>query len=256
MAVRKNALNVAVFTLGGTNFLGDTKSWDFQVDVTDDDCRVATDRYHTSVPVKKKLEFTIERIPHVLGICQSNLSISVYTVGGTSFLGELESGSISITTDTADGSGVSDIWEFPNAVGTDVEIQTNNFVTDNADLFQLAMANNVSAIQVDVVLNLGPVSITLPMTMTSASHSIEEGQLQMQNVTFKLQGEPDSASGDAVVLEILTGDAYVTWVCDTDAGEYTGDGLITQTTINFNGAQLQSLQHTLANQGAPSFAAA
>jgi hypothetical protein len=256
MAVRKSALDVAVFTLGGTSFLGDTKSWDFQVDVTDDDCRVATDRYHVSVPVKKKLEFTIERIPHVTGVCQSNLSISVYTVGGTSYIGSLESGSISITTDTEDGSGAADLWEFPNTTGTDVEVQTNNFVTSNADLFQLAMANNITAIQVDVVLNLGAVTVSLPMTMTSASHRIEEGQLQMQNVTFKLQGEPNSASGDAVVLEILTGDAYVSWVCDTDAGEYSGNAIITQTSLNFNQAQLQSAQHTLANQGAPSFVAA
>lgn len=253
MATRKSALDVSLFTLGGVDFLGSTKSWDFQVDVTDDDCRVAIDRYHTSKPVKKKLEFPIERIPHVDDVCQSNLNISVYTVGGGNFLGELESGSISITTDVEDGSGIANLWEWPNSLGTDLQLQANHFVTTNADLFQELLANNITDIQVEVVVNLGPVAITFPGTMTSGNHSIQEGQIQMQNVTFKLRGEPDAATGDALVLEILTGDAYVSWVCNTDAGEYSGNAIITSTTITFNGSQLQSMEHTLANQGAPSF---
>jgi hypothetical protein len=253
MSLRKDALDVSIFTVGGVSFLGDTKTWDFAARITDDDCRVASDRYHSSQPVKKALEFTIERIPHVTGICQSNLHVSVYSVGGTSFLGELESGTININSDVEDGSGIADIWEFPNVLGTDFELQTNHFITSNADLFQAAIANNISEIQVTVIITLGPVSVTLPMTMTAANHRIEAGQIQMQNVTFKSQGEPDAASGDAITLEILTGDAFVAWAIDTDAGAYSGNAIITQTTINFNNAQLQTMEHTLANQGAPSF---
>lgn len=256
MSLRKSALNVALFTVGGTSFLGDTKTWDFSIDVSDDDCRVAEDRYHASVPTKKALTFSIERIPHVTGVCQSNLNISVWSIGGNSYLGELESGSISITTDTQDGSGVADIWQFPNSVGTDLEIQTNQFITTNSALFQLAAQNNISGIQVALIITLGGTSITVNGTMTAASHRIEAGQLQMTGVTFKLRGTPTAATGDAIVLEILTGDSFVAWEIDTGAGAYSGDAIITQTTINFNQAQLLSMQHTLANQGAPAIVAA
>lgn len=253
MSLRKSALDVLVFTLGGTDFLGSTKSWNFDIGVIDDDCRVAIERYHSSTPVKKKLEFSIERIPHVVGICQSNLNVTVNTVDGASFLGELDSGSITITTDTADGSGVGDLWEYQNALGTDVEIQSSYFVSDDADLFILAGQNNITSVQVDVVLTLGGTSVTLPMTMTAASLHIEEGQLQMQNVTLKLRGEPTAVSGDAMVVEILTGDAYVSWAIETGAGDVSGNALVSGTTINFNNAQLLSMEHTLANQGAPAF---
>lgn len=256
MALRKDALDVSLFTIGGTDFLGDTKTWNFDIETITDDCRVASDRYHAAVPVKKRLEFTIERIPHVIGVCQSNLNVTVYSVGGASYLGELESGSISITSDSEDGSGVADIWEFPNVLGTDAEIQTNHFATTQAALFHLAGQNNITSVQVEVILTLGGTSVTLPMTMSAASHRIEAGQIQMQNVTFKLRGEPVAATGDAILLEILTGDAFVTWVIQTGAGNYSGNAIITRTNLSFNNAQLLSIEHTLANQGAPSIAAA
>lgn len=256
MADRLTALDVSVFQIGGVSFLGDTKSWDFNIPVDDDDCRVASDRYHASIPVKKELTFNIERIPHVSTVCQSGLNISVYTVGGNSFLAQLESGSMSITTDVVDGSGIADIWKFMNSVGTDVEIQTNHFVTSNAALFQLAAANNISAIQVDVVITIPDVcEITLPMTMTAASHKIAAGELQMQNVTFKLRGEPTSVDGDSVLIEILTGDAYVSWNITTDGGIYSGNAIISQTDLQFNNAALLSMSHTLTNQGQPSYTA-
>lgn len=256
MSDRLTALDVSVFQLGGVSFLGDTKSWDFNIPVDDDDCRVAEDRYHASIPVKKALEFSIERIPHVSTICQSGLNISVYTVGGTSFLAQLESGSLTVTTDVVDGSGVADIWKWPNSVGTDVEIQTNHFVTTNAALFQLAAANNITSIQVEVVITIPDVcEITLPMTMTAAGHKIESGQLQMQNCTFKLRGEPSSVDGDPMLIEILTGDAYLSWNITTDGGIYSGNAIITQTALNFNNAALLSMTHALANQGAPSYTA-
>lgn len=254
MSTRKNALDVNIFTIGGVSFLGSTKSWDFAAQVETDDCRVAVERYHAAIPVRKGLEFTISRIPHVSNLCQSNLNISVYSVGGVSFLGDLESGSATITTDVVEGAGAADIWKWPNSVGSDVEIQTNNFVTDNADLFQLALENNITSVQVEVIITIPDVfEVTLPMTMTAASHHIEEGQLQMQNVSFKLRGEPVAADGDAILLEILTGDAYVAWVCDTLAGAYSGNAIITQTSLTFNNAALLSMEHTLGNQGAPSF---
>jgi len=256
MSTRLDALDVSVFQLGGTSFLGDTKSWDLGVQIDDDDCRVANDRYHASIPVKKSFEFSIERIPHVSTVCQSGLNISAYTVGGNSFLSQLESGTMTITTDTADGAGIADIWKWPNSVGTDVEIQCNHFVTSNAALFQLATANNISDIQVDVVITIPDVGeVTLPMTMTAANHKIEAGQLQMQNVTFKLRGEPTSVDGDAVLLEILTGDAYLSWNITTDGGIYSGNAIVTQTVLTFNNGALLGMTHQLANQGAPSYTA-
>ena len=252
MSLRKSALDVSLFTLGGVDFKGTVKSWDFNTEVITDDCRVAVERYHAAIAVKKRLEFTISRIPHVADACQSNLDISVFSVGGTSYLGALESGSMRITTDGVDGSGVADLWEFINAVGSDVEIQTTLKVSTQAALFQLASANNSSGVAVEVILTIGETTVTLPMTMSAASHKIEEGALQMQDVTFKLRGTPVDVDGDAMVIEILTGDAYVSWAIDSEAGQYSGNAIITQTTLSFNNSQLQSLEHTLVNQGAPS----
>lgn len=252
MALRKDALDVSVFTIGGTSFLGDTKTYNFDIETVTDDCRVAEDRYHSAIPVKKRLTFDIERILHVTAVCQSNLNVTVYSVGGSSYLGELDSGSVSFTSDVEDGSGVADIWEFPNVLGTDIEIQADHFVTTQAALFHLAGANNVSAIQVAVILTLGGVTVNCPMTMSAASHKIEAGQVQMQGVTFKLRGTPTAVTGDDIIAEIATGDAYVAWAINTAAGQYSGNAIITQTSLDFANSQLITMKHTLANQGAPS----
>lgn len=251
MALRKNFLDISTWAIGGSSFLGVIQSGNFDIEVLTDDCQTISDRYHTAIPVKKRLTWNATKIPHVAGVCQSNLNVTVFSVDGTDFLGELESGSITISTDVTDGAGIADIYEFPNAQSTDVEVSTNLFTTSNHDIFQAAGANNITAVQVDVVVTVGGTSVTLPMTMTAASITLNTGEIQMQNVTFKLRGEPTSATGDALVLDILTGDAYVSWAVDTDAGAYSGNAIITGTSIQFNNSALVSMSHTFANQGNP-----
>lgn len=257
---RKTALDVTVLSVGGTDLLGYWKSLDFTVTVQSEDGKGSSSRYSYAVATKKKFEFSLDHWLVSSAVRQTNLNITVFSVGGTSYLGDLDTGSIDIKTNTQDGSGAADLWETLNAAGTNITIKATKFVTTSPEIMAIAAANSISGLPVTVNFTLGGYTYSAPMLLTAASHKIDGGKCQMEDITFELRGTPTTSTGDTGVVDVVTGDAIVTVnVTFNDAttdGTYSFDAMILSTTVSFGNKQISSVSHKLQSQGAPTFQAA
>lgn len=256
MANKLGNLDVSLLNIGGTSFLGLATDTDFNVGVLTELCKSISDRYDSEEPVKKEFKWTAGMIPHVAGICQSGLTATVMSYDGTNYIAEVTSFSLKITTKLNEGDGVSEVWKWFQAGGTSYEITVEKLITTNAALFHMAMDNNITSIKAQLILTAGETSVTVPVTIGAASHKIENDSLQMENVTMKNRGEPVAATGDALILEILTGDAYVAWSVETGAGDYNGNAIIESGEMTITNGALNKHNFGFANQGAPSYVAA
>lgn len=256
MANKKTNLDVSLFTLGGTDFLELVEGMRFNTEMLLDLCRSVAERYGAKKPTKKTFTFSGDFLQHVADECASGLTLSVFTVGGTDYLGEIESFNFNTTTETKTSDGPSNLFRWIQAVGTDYSMSANKFITSNADWMELAIANNATSVQVTVAFTVAGIQVSCPMTISAASHSIQGGDMQMEEVTFEKNGTPTVASGDALLVEILTGDAYLSWAADSDAGSYSGNAIITSSKLTIENGALVKSSYEFTNQGAPSFVAA
>ncbi|MCC7229254.1 MAG: hypothetical protein IT203_02605 [Fimbriimonadaceae bacterium] len=258
MANKLTNLDVTVMSLGGdTSWIDVITDAQFDANVLTDVCRAITERYDSEIPVKKEFTWSCDMIPHVAAVCQSNLNASVWSFDGTSYLGEINSCELSVTTEKKFSDGVADLFRWPQALTTKYEVTAEKFITDNADFMEIALANNITSVQAVLIITAGSgLSITLPVTLTAASHSIKSGSLQMENVTIKNNGTPTSVSGDTMMVEIMTGDAYLAWAADSGGSQYSGNAILDSARFKIDNGALIKSSFTFANQGRPSFTAA
>lgn len=256
MANKKTNLDMSIFTLGGVSFLDKITNVKFDTEILSELCRSVAERYGAEVGTKKEFRFSCGMIQHVSDVCQSALTMTVFSYDGTSYIGEVDSFDLEVTTETQNGDGVGDLFRWPQALGTDFTISLNKFITSNADLMEAAIAGNMTDIEATVIVDFAGIDVTIPVLLSAASHSIQDGQLQMEEVTMKKGGTPSVATGDALLVEILTGDAYVAWTADSDAGAYSGNALMVSSKFTVRNAALVRAEHEFVNQGTPSFVAA
>lgn len=256
MANKKTNLDVSLYELGGVSFLEVVENCSFDTEVMTDLCRAVNERYGAEKAVKKEFKFSADILQHVADECASGLTLSVFSFDGTSYLGEIESFDLDVSTDTQNGDGPTEVFRWPQAVGTDYNVSANKFIVSNVDWMQAAIANNVTGVEVQIAFTVAGIAISLPMTLSSAKHNIQGDSLQMEEVSFKKRGTPDTVTGDSLLIEILTGDAYLTWAADSDAGSYGGNALITSAKLSVKNGALVKSSYEFSNQGAPSFVAA
>lgn len=252
MANKKTNLDTSLFTLGGVDFLELVENMSFDLEVMTDLCKSVAERYGAEKGTKKEFKFSCDILQHVAAACASGLTLSVFTSDGTSYLGEIDGFDLDVTTETQNGDGATEVFRWPQAVGTDYNISAQKFITTNADWMEDAIANNVTDIEVVVAFTVAGIVFSAPMILSSSKHSIQGGSLQMEDVSIKKGGTP-TISGDALLVEILTGDAYLSWAADSDAGAYSGNALITSAKLGVKNGALVKSAYEFSNQGAPSF---
>jgi len=249
-------LDVSLFTLGGVDFLERVEGAQFDTDILDDLCRGVAQRYGAKKGVKKEFKFSCDILQHVSSTCASGLSLSAFTWDGSSVVSEIESFDLDVTTEIKFGDGATEVFRWPQPTGTDYEIQVDKLITSNADWIQIAMDNNVTSIEAQLVLDVAGIDVSLPMLMSAASHSIDGGEMQMEKVVFKKSGTPTVVTGDALLIEILTGDAYLAWAAETGAGDYSGNAIMSSAKLSVKNGALIKSAYEFFNQGAPSYVAA
>jgi hypothetical protein len=251
---RKTHLDVSAWTLDGNSFLGLFKNASIDLEAITQPGRAVSQRHQLAIPVKKKMAFSIEELITSTGgsaIRQSNLNVTVFTVGGTSHLATLDSGTLKVMTDTKDGSADADEWEYAYALGTDYEITAELFVATAAQLMSTIAAAGVSGLLVAVALTLGGTAFAAPMTLTADSHTTGEGDFQKVKITLKGRGTPTTATGNTLLVSILTGTAALAYSMNTGANTYAGNAIIKDTTINWANSQLITASHSFEGCDAP-----
>jgi hypothetical protein len=229
--MRKTHLDVASLTIAGTDYKTQVKSCNIDLEVVTASGRAVTQRYGQDVPVKKRGSFSVTTMRTVTGTRQTNLSISVFTVGGTDYLGKLRSYTLNVTTVIDEASGLADEFESPQSTGTDYNVTSDLLVETSAALTKLIADAGVTGLAVQVVLTGGGGTISLPMILTASTHRTEDGKIQVENVRLSHNGTPTSVTATSLLTLILTGAATATYSLDYGSNSYAGDALCTSATV-------------------------
>lgn len=228
-------------SLGALAYTKNFESFNFDIEDMDAEGRGIGERYSDPVRGKSKATFGGSVLRTSGGVRQTMLSMSVFTVGGTSKIGRLESGSMSGTTILDPGEAGNDPWEYPFAVGTDIKLDALMKITSLAEYASI-MNGATTGRNVVVVLTMGGSSITMPAKIQKSSHKTESSKIQSEDVSFSIKGSASlAATGDPLLISAIAGSANVPWSCDTGANVYSNaddDGAIV-TSFGFNFASGQ-----------------
>lgn len=247
---RLTHLDVSAYSIGGTSYLGNFKATTFDIDPTVVEGKAVSQRHDRGVVTKRKLTFKTDELLTATSVRKTNLDVTVFTVGGTGYLGRLKSGSIKVTSTTKDGSGIADEWESPVCVATGYEISGTFQIASTADFMALAGGAR-AGLNAVVSVSLGGTTFTAPMVLSKASHKIDVDDLQIEDVTFTAGGLPTAASGNAVLASVALGTAEMAFAATTGAIGYAGTAIATETNLQFADGQILSASHSFACEGAP-----
>ena len=252
---RKTHLDVTSVTLISTDdYLGTFEALDVKFDPTQVNAKGVYSRYQKPEITKKKATFSIENMLTASGTRKSALDMSVFTVGGTDYLGALQSLDLNISTVAPDGSGVADVWEYPYAVGTEIDGSFEIQIASAAALTALLGANDITSPNVTIAATFAGAAFSVASQLASAGHSIKVDGIQTERISFKPRGTP-SISGNTILALILTGTAQTTTAnLATGAKTYSGTCLLVKSEIKIAKGQLIKDRHEFQWQGTPTLA--
>jgi len=234
--------------------LGLLKTFSFRADNDQVDAGGLADRYAINQVVKQgQLADFVVFMAGSGSLLASNLDITLWSIGGTAYLGSVRRGSIRVTTVDQDRSGIADAYKYPNATRTHVEVQTHKLVIVSAPFVSGLMTGSISSFNVTAAITFGASSFSCPMSIKSATHSVDRDEMQMEEVSMTLAGTPMGPSDSSLLGNILLGTSLVTLSADTGGGVYaTGSdqtALITKLNTTFRDGALIQQAGTLAIQG-------
>lgn len=252
MGNRKTALDVALFTIASTAYLGDLRTADLNIENLTVEAKSVAVRYNTAKVAKRKFTFSGQLHRTASSVRKTNLDVSVYSIGGTDWLADLRSANISITTAHQEGSGVGDAYEYPVATGTDVEITAKMLISSSATTTIMTTAGGaVSGLDVTVAITAGGVTVSVPAVLSVVKHSWGVEGTQELDVTLKLRGTPTTFTGPVLAVSAVTGTASVAYSIQTGLESYAGTALILSGQIAIEDGAIISETYELQGQGGP-----
>lgn len=253
MAARKTHLDLTTFTVGGVASVASVKDASWRVQNASSNEKPLGGRHAKHLLNKRQLTISASLMQQVTGAGQTNLNITLYTVGGTDYIGDLKNGRLLIETMADEGSGARDEWTFPNATGTEISIEAEQLVLSAATVTLFNTAGGAKAgLEVTVAITVGGAVFSCPMLMTAAEKREEEDKVLLLGVEFAQRGTP-SLSGQTLLTLICTGTAVGTYSIDDGVDTVSGNCLAMRAEIRFNDASIVMDQFTFENQGTPSF---
>jgi hypothetical protein len=250
---RKTNLDVSVFNIDGTSVLGTAKNATLEISQTTEGVRGINLRHQKDCVVKRtwKLSGSFRKFNGTA--CRTSLDVSVFSIGGTDYLGDLDSLEISITTEDKIAEGVADEWVSLQAVGTRHEISGKLKIAGSATSTLMALAaGTIASLDVTVAVTIGGVlTATMPMMLQMASHQLAEADLQMIDVKFSPRGAPTGTpTGDSLFISAFTGTSVAAIAASTGAQTYAGSSLISSARISAQNGQIISLDYEFKGLGA------
>lgn len=151
----------------------------------------------------------------------TNLDVSVWSIGGTAYLGSLRGGSIDVTTTAKEGSSIASAYKFPVATRTKIQVSSKHLVLTNVAFLSNLLSGSGSAFDVAVTITFGSNSYTAPMTLKSAKHTVDREETHFEDVVLTPKGTPTGPSDNSLLGNILLGTSQVALAVDTGHGQYS-----------------------------------
>lgn len=260
MAV-KTGLSVSTYTLDGNNHLGDLLMWETNVGGTAVKRQgiAATDTY-TQI-TKRVARHTFEVVINNSGPAFSGLDISVWTPDGSSRLGDLQSGSLSLKIPVGDCSGIADVFEIAQVIGArDISITADMYIPSGSSTYNLLTLARSSTPSDWTLANVqltigGTTAFDVPMVIVSAVHKGERDGFQVVSVTLEQRGTSTTLPSGTTLLGVAySGDALITLSDNSGAGTWgMTNAVIESLDISFSKGELTKMKGSLYAQGQPSY---
>jgi hypothetical protein len=262
---QKATLNdVSVFTLGGTALIATFRGGEVTFTNMDDEGHTATMKANSPQLVKKSVDLKFSLVDNVSGISRvTNLNVSALTIGGTAYVAELESGTMTIGYVSQEVDGVGDMFTYTQNIRLgDVTLSANLYCPAAAvpAIVGLGASATASDAVLDVTLTINGVSFTMPMFISSVGHSVERDGPQMIPVTLKLRDDgdaniPNAPTGTTTMLEKAFNafKTALTLAFTTKASggiTYAGAFVFSGVTVTFANKAVVGIDFEMANQGA------
>lgn len=260
MSARKTSLSMSAYTLDGNDHLGDLRVFglDLSPTMVASQGLAATSAYNQET--KRKATHTFELFKDNSGPKLSNLDVSVWNPAGSSLLGDIKSGTLSLKIPTGDGSGGADGWQYANVVGArDVMVDTQQLIPSSAtlvDLLTKAMSGTLAdRVMSAVSLTFGSdLAFVFPATMGDVNLSSEFEGFQTYSTKFLQRGAlATKPTGTTLYGVAFAGDALISLAATTGHGALAAVGVISTMDIKFSDGQVTSVGGTLELQGAPTY---
>ena len=260
MALPSTVLTIGTVMINSLNLLEEMQSIDVDASNTMVQAKGIADRYSNKQATKQKqtLEFRGHWYDSSTSKQATTLDVTLWTLGGSAYLGSMKSGSLEVTNSGPEVSGFASLYEFQVPTDTVVVIQNGIMVVSEAVFQYGLMTGGVASFNTTVAITFAGEVITLANAIvTSSKHSMVRDGAQMENVTIESQGAI-TTTGDTTSLLYLSaiGAAITTFDVDTGVNEYknqsTGLGstaLITKFGLTFRDKELVEQAISLEVQG-------
>lgn len=249
---------ITVYTLDGTNHLGDLQTADIDISLAslDGSGGAASDEMAIETKRSSRHNFTLN-VQNGSGAPMTSNQIALLDVGGASKLGFTKSFTLAVSTKTDDGSGIGDDDTCPVALKRKVSGSIRELVPLSAatpDLIDRANSNTPADRQFVVDVNLGAVRFTLPVLLTKATQSENNGAFTTIDASFEKRGAITSpSSGTSIYAVAFIGDALLTMVFTktngTVATTYTASGVVSSLSVSVEDGQIVKASGTIDIQG-------
>lgn len=240
---RKATLNVSAYTLGGTDFLGDLITADFNIAIALASCKGITSRHNNVVETKRMLTFSAEHKRRVAAAdCETMLTLTVLSFNGSSVLAKIKSGSFKYTNKTARADAGGDQLANVILTGTDTAGSLELFV-DSGDTSTILGATALAgSITTSITITDGVGTITQDIKLSNIKKHWEQEGVVMITADFEGNGTP-SAAGGGMFETGLTGSGTVVYVVN-DVENLTGNAVILSGEMKFQGENVTTESYT------------
>ena len=265
-AARATNLDLSTLSIGGSSVLSDLKEATISFDIGEEESSILTRAYESHSATTRSATLRTRHLSAISAPTKAtNLDVSAFLVGGTSYLGHLESGSIDVTWQHGEGKAMSDAWLYPVLVKKSIQGEGNLIVPASSGAMLALKAGNSTlsdlalTFSVTITLSGSAVTFTFAGLLKSFEHMISDAATQKHRVQL-IGRDPDSGTfpaaptGSSTLSEkVINGSAALTVsaVAKASGGaQYDGNFLPKSMKISFSNAGLVTTEYEFASQGA------
>jgi hypothetical protein len=197
----------------------------------------------------------------------SHLDVSAFSIGGTAYIGDLESGSFGVEWQHDEGKGNADGWLYPVFAKKRFQGEgTLRVLAATGAALPVLMAGTLSSLNLDLTITINGVTVTVPCLFKMLTHTIPQAGVQKYAVQFSGQA-PDAdtgAAGSGQAITLPTGSttllekafntkAVQAFQIDTKAAggaRYSGNMLLKSANYQWSEGQLVMAAYEWNSQGA------
>lgn len=258
---RATALDLSTLSIGGSSVLTDLKEASIAFDIGSEESSILTRTYESHSATARSAIIKTKHMSVISAPTKAtNLDISAFTLGGTDYLGNCESGSISVEWMHGEGKGLGDAWLYPVLIKKRISGEATLLVpaTSGAMLALKAGNSTLADLNIAMSVTINSIAFTFGGLLKSLEHMFSSSEVQKHKITIDGRSTdsgtfPAAPTGTTTLPEIfLNTTAALTFsgVSKASGGvTYGGNILPKSMQLSWSNSGLVTLDYEFASQG-------